>query len=382
MKFALVGVGGAGGRIVDRLRREEKATGRSFSKGSLLVFDTERSAFEQYKHVPLDRHVLVGDTHPDIRGEGVDGDVDLAVSVAREDRNELHREFDKLDLHELDAVVVVAGLAGGTGGGVGSIILESLNTLTDTPIYALGVLPDGSESDHRMMNAAQSLQSFVRLADSVILFDNDAWHDSSSEQSLEARYETLNDELTTRILSVLALGEREDAEIAENTLDSSDLMKTLSTGGVATIGYNTVDLGTDSGLLSRLTSLFRNGEHEESTPTLAMRTQDLIKHAGQRNLTIPCEISSTDRALVILSGPPDEISRKGFESGRYWLEQETEAAEVFAGDEPRPNASTVTASILFANVTDIPRIEQLKQRAVDAKRNTETRQPNAPDTSE
>ena len=367
MKFALVGVGGAGGRIVDRLRRSENETGRSFSTGSVLAFDTEREAFKQYDHIPLDRHVLVGDTNPEIRGQGVDGDVDLAASVAREDRDELHREFDKLDLHELDAVLVVAGLGGGTGGGVGAVVLESLDMLTDVPVYVLGVLPTESESDRHVLNTARSLQPFVRLADSVILFDNESWYDSSAEESLEQQYEELNELLADRILSILALGELDSADIAENTLDSSDLMRTLDTGGISTIGHASIALDT-GGLLSRLVSVFRNGENDEPDTTLAMRTQDLIKRAGTRKLTLPCEISSADRALIVLSGPPEECSRKGFESARYWLEQETGAVEVFAGDEPRPNADGVSASILFSNVTEIPRVDALKQRAVEIQR--------------
>lgn len=367
MKFALVGVGGAGGRIVDRLRRSENETGRSFSKGSVLAFDTEREAFKQYDHIPLDRHVLVGDTNPEIRGQGVDGDVDLAASVAREDRDELHREFDKLDLHELDAVLVVAGLGGGTGGGVGAVVLESLDMLTDVPVYVLGVLPTESESDRHVLNTARSLQPVVRLADSVILFDNESWYDSSAEESLEQQYETLNGALADRILSILALGELDSADIAENTLDSSDLMRTLDTGGISTIGHASIALDT-GGLLSRLVSVFRNGENDEPDTTLAMRTQDLIKRAGTRKLTLPCEISSADRALIVLSGPPEECSRKGFESARYWLEQETGAVEVFAGDEPRPNADGVSASILFSNITEIPRVDALKQRAVEIQR--------------
>jgi cell division GTPase FtsZ len=379
MKFALVGVGGAGGRVVDTLHRAETQTGREFSKGSLLAFDTKREAFEQYDHIPLDRHVLVGDTHPEIRGDGVAGDVDLAASVAQEDRDELHREIDKLDIHKLDAIVLVAGLGGGTGGGVGSVLLESLTQLTDTPLYALGILPDRTESDQRVVNAARSLQSFVRFADSVILFDNDAWFNSSSEASLTDAYDDLNETLTTRVMASLALGELEDADIAENTLDSSDLLKTLRTGGVATLGYSSFDLDRPDGVVDRIKSLFSNGDDDEPASTLAMRTKDLIKHAGSRKLSLPCSTSSADRALVVLSGPPEEISRKGFEKGRYWLEQETGAAEVFAGDEPRPNATTVSASIVFANVTEVPRIDQLQQRAVDAVRSTQNTARNTPD---
>jgi cell division GTPase FtsZ len=379
MKFALVGVGNAGGRIVDRLHYAEQTTGRKFTKESLLAFDTDRDAFEEYDNIPLDRHVLVGDTHPDIRGEGVDGDVDLAAAVAREDRDELQREIDKLDIHKLSAIVLVGGLGGGTGGGVGSVLLERLTQLTDTPLYAIGVLPDSSESDQTVINATRSLQSYVRLADSVILFDNDEWHNGASTTDLAEEYDRLNDELTERVIAALALGELDDAEIAENTLDSSDLMKTLGTGGVATLGYASFDLDRPDGVVDRIKSLFSNGKDDDVTSTLAMRTHDLIKQAGTRRLTLPCSISSADRALIVLSGPPEEISRKGFEKGRYWLEQETGAAEIFAGDEPRPNATTVSASIVFANVTDVPRIEELQQRAVEAQQTGTTQPANTPD---
>lgn len=71
-------------------------------------------------------------------------------------------------------------------------------------------------------------------------------------------------------------------------------------------------------------------------------------------------------ALVVLSGPPDAVSRKGFESARYWLERETDTVEVLAGDEPRPRASTLTATVVLTNVTDVPRIDALQERAVAA----------------
>jgi len=372
MKFALVGVGGAGGRLVEQFRRAEKETGRSFSKGSLLAFDTQKAAFEQYSEIPLDRHVLLGDLHSGIRGEGVGGDVDLAADVARQDDDEIYREFDKLDVHNLDAVVVAAGLGGGTGGGAGPVIVDRLKTITENPVYGLGVLPDRSEPDQQALNAARSLQSFVRISDGVVLFDNDSWHNSDKQGPLADRYGELNRLHATRFLSVFALGELDSAEIAENTLDSSDIFRTLTTGGVASIGYASTELDVNSGFFSRLLSKLRNGEKKYETEgrTVAMRTNDLIKRAATRQLTLPCSIASADRALIVLSGPPEECSRKGFESGRHWLEEETGAVEVFAGDEPRPDASSVSAAILFSNVTEVPRIDELQRRAVAAKSGT------------
>lgn len=367
MKFALVGVGTAGGRIVDQLRDYEKRTGRAFSGENTMVFDTDRDAFHEYDNIPLDRHVLIGDTHPDIRGEGLDGDLDLGASVAREGVDEITREFDKLSIHELDAVVVVAGFGGGTGGGVGAVVLENLTQITDSPVYAVGVLPHSTESDLTAVNAARSLQSFVQHADNVILFDNDSWYTADRDHPLEESYGRMNDALATRVATVLGTGELASGNVAESMVDTSDLMKTLDTGGVSSIGYASLEL-EDDGLVNRILSVFRNGDEPEDDRTDAMRTKDLIQEAARSQLTLPCSIASADRVLIVLSGDPGACSRKGFESGRHWVEEESDTVETFAGDEPRPNASTVSAAILFSNVTDVARIEALQDRATAASR--------------
>ena len=79
-------------------------------------------------------------------------------------------------------------------------------------------------------------------------------------------------------------------------------------------------------------------------------------------MTLPCDISSADRALIQLSGPSNDLSRKGFESGRYWLEQETDTVEVLAGDEPHESSSKLTAAILLSNVTEVPRIDEMQEQ--------------------
>jgi len=369
MKFALVGVGGAGGRIASALAKVEKQSDRAFSRDQFLVFDTTQSAFKEFEHVPPDRHVLVGDTHPDIRGDGLDGDIDLGAAVAQEDTDEIFREFDKIATHEVHAIVVVAGLGGGTGGGIGPVILEGLQSITDIPVYTLGVLPDDSEGDKAAYNASRSLQSYVDLSDNTILFDNNAWYDSEEHGPLEEQYRELNVELVTRIIAVLAAGELEDAPIAENRMDASDMMRTLKPGGVSTLGYATTELERPEGFFERLLSIFRNDDDDERV-TDATQIKELIQSTVEEKMTLPCTLTSTERALLVLSGPRDVCSRKGFETGRYWLEQETDTVEVRAGDEPR-DGYLIAASVLLTNVTEVPRIDELQERAVAYKREIE-----------
>ena len=67
---------------------------------------------------------------------------------------------------------------------------------------------------------------------------------------------------------------------------------------------------------------------------------------------------------MILSGPPETLSRKGFEAGRHLLEEQTDTVDVLAGDEPLPAATTIRATVLLSNVTDVDRIEAVQERAV------------------
>ena len=365
MKFALVGVGAAGGRIVNALRKVERNSDRAFTNDQTLVFDTTKSAFEEYDHVPVDRHVLVGDTHPDIRGQGLDGDIELGAEVAEEDTDEIYREFDKLATHTVHATVLVAGLGGGTGGGVGPVVLEGLKSITDSPVYVLGILPADAEGDQQAYNAARSLQSYVGLADNVILFDNEEWYDDSGDD-LETQYPELNIELVTRIIAVLGVGELENAPIAETMLDPSDTMKALDSGGVSSLGYATTELDRPSSLLGKLLALLRS-DSEDDEITDAAKIKELIQATVNSKLTLPCEVDSAERAMLSLSGPPDVCSRKGFETGRYWLEKETDTVQIWAGDEPH-DASLIAASVLLSNVTDVPRIDEIQERAVAYKR--------------
>jgi len=76
----------------------------------------------------------------------------------------------------------------------------------------------------------------------------------------------------------------------------------------------------------------------------------------------------------VLSGPPDKLSRRGFESARQLVEEETETVEVLAGDDPRAGSSTVAATVLLSNVTEVPRIDSMQQHAVEHEHVSETLQ--------
>ncbi len=174
----------------------------------------------------------------------------------------------------------------------------------------------------------------------------------------------MNRELAVRIVTLLAAGEIDETDVAENAMDSSDIMRTLDTDGVSSIGYasTTISGDTDEGLLNR----FREDEKPVGDATDAAKIKGLVRRAVNSRLTIPCEVTSADRALIILSGPSELISRKGIESARQWLENEADTVDILAGDDPRPNASELSAVVLLSNVTETPRVDEIQSQAVDA----------------
>ncbi|WP_049984292.1 tubulin/FtsZ family protein [Halorubrum sp. BV1] len=398
MKLALIGVGDAGTRIVDRLVAAEAETGRWFTEGNVLAFNTAAHAFDETESIPDERQVLIGDTHPavtqrvpddtdgtdstaagrdeaDVSGAaggstaerpGVGGDPEVGADVATTDLPEIRRALDQIDETEVAATMVVAGLGGGTGSGVGSVIVEELQAVHESPVYALGVLPASTESDRRALTAARGIRTLVPLADAVFPVDNEAWR--HGEDPVSDRYDAINDAIATRIVGLFGAGERDPTSPSEMRIDPADIRRTLDVGGIASIGRETVTIDTDSsGWIDRLLRLLgladdTRGGHETDAATVKRLVQQALNSA----LTLPCDIGSTDRALLILSGPPSAISRKGFETGRYLLEEETGTVEVLAGDEPLPDAETITATVLFANVTSVPRIEELQARATEA----------------
>jgi len=365
MKLALVGVGGAGSRLVDAIRGVETTGDRQLCYGHLLTVDISRTVDDDFDHVPPEKHVTIGDTHREV-DVGVDGDQDLAVEIIRTDFPEVHRTLDSIPMRKLDGVLVVSGLGGGTGSGAGAVLVERLQDMYDKPVYVLGILPGEHEGGCPALNAARSLRSLVPAADSVLLFDNDRWVSGSGDTDADDRYGQANRELASRIVTLFAREETDPGSIGANTMDSSDLIRTLSPGGVASIGYAETDLDDGGGFLSWLRSLLPGGGDDDSDePTDAVKIQGLVRQALNSRLTLPCEVASAERALVVLSGPPEELSRRGFESARQWLEEETETVEVLAGDDPRAGSSTVSAAVLLSNVTAVPRIDSLQRRAVE-----------------
>jgi cell division GTPase FtsZ len=365
MKLAMIGFGQAGGKIVDKFLEYDQETNSGIVRSAVAV-NTAKADLLGLEHVPEDNRVLIGQAR--VKGHGVGADNELGAEIAEEDIDEIQGSIDSIPVHEVDAFLIVAGLGGGTGSGGAPVLAKHIKRIYTEPVYGLGILPAGDEGGIYTLNAARSFQTFVNEVDNLLVFDNDNWRKSG--ESLESGYDEINDEIVKRFGVLFGAGEVSGGDqVAESVVDSSEIINTLSGGGISTVGYaeETVETRTSGGLLSR----FKGSGDEDDGMDAANTTNritSLVRKATLGRLTLPCEVEGAERALLVLSGPPKHLNRKGIERGRKWLEEQTGSMEVRGGDYPisKPRVSSV---VLLSGVHNVPRIKELQQVAIEAQDN-------------
>lgn len=364
MKLALIGFGNAGGKVVDAILEHDRAYDCELCR-SVLAVNTAAADLEKPDAIPDDRRLLIGQTDDRVKGHGVGADPDLGAEVARSDLYEINRAIDDVPIYDIDAFLVVAGLGGGTGSGGAAVLAEALQQTYQEPVYGLAILPSREEGGRATYNAARSFPTFVESTDNLLVFDNDVWR--GADDSIGSGYRRTNAEMAERVHTFLSAGSPDAEVVSENVMDASDVRRTFQPGGISTIAYAQADLDPSTrknrGLLGKFTPT--SGPEVDSAKKIA----GLVRRAVQSRLTLPADVESAERSMIVISGPPEEFSRKGLETARSWLESQTGSIEVLAGDNPIPDADFVSATVLLSNVTDVPRIEQLKSTAVAAKQN-------------
>jgi cell division GTPase FtsZ len=342
MKVVLIGVGQAGGKVTQALAEFDYDMGFGAVQGAFAV----NSAESDLQSLDIDTMLIGRDR---VKGHGVGGDNELGAEIMQAEATEVMDALDDRIDSEAEAVVVVAGLGGGTGSGGAPALSRELTRIYDVPVYNVGILPGRSEGSIYQANAGRSLKTVVREADSAILIDNDAWHEQG--ESIEEGFDAINQEIARRVGLMLASGEAVEG-VGESVVDSSEIMNTLRGGGIASLGYASAEASPDAGEnINTITSLARN----------ALLTGMSLPDA------IDCEA-----ALLVIAGEPERISRKGMERARKWLEEETGSLQVRGGDFPL-ESDRLAALVLLGGVERSRRIEEFMDRAREAKSSDDDR---------
>ncbi|HWM24796.1 MAG TPA: cell division protein FtsZ [Chthoniobacterales bacterium] len=156
----VVGVGGAGSNVLDRIVLD------GLNKADLIAINTDvqslASSVAAHK-VQLGRTVT--------RGLGAGGDPELGYNAAFESADEIRQA-----LADARMIFVCTGLGGGTGSGAAPAVAQVARELGSL-VVVFATLPFAFEGKRRMAQAQEALARLRENADAVICFENDRMGD-------------------------------------------------------------------------------------------------------------------------------------------------------------------------------------------------------------
>lgn len=373
MRVFFIGFGQAGGKIVDMFIEQDKKLGTNSFRG--IAVNTARTDLMGLKNIEMKDRILIGQTL--VKGHGVGTDNVTGARVTADEIDSIINAVDTRGTHDIDAFVIVAGLGGGTGSGGSPVLARHLKRIYREPVYALGIIPAPEEGRLYSYNAARSLTTLVNEADNTFIFDNSAWKNEG--ESVKSAFTRLNNEVVRRFSILFRAGEVGRAGIGEMVVDSSEIINTLRGGGITSVGYAVSEVlsartkqqrGLFGGLKKNIEDKL-GGKKESNEETLmgedrSAKIVGLVRRAMLGRLTLPCDYSTAERALVLVAGPPDEMDRKGVEKAKSWVEENIAGVEVRGGDYP-VNSEYVAAVVMLATVGNAPRIKELLDIAKETK---------------
>ena len=152
----VVGLGGAGGNAVDRLKME------NLDRLRLAAINTDLQALNAS---PLEEKVLIGSAVT--RGLGAGGDPALGFDAAESDREKIADVVNGCDL-----VFLIAGMGGGTASGAAPIVADVASE-AGALVIAFVTMPFSFEGGRRVKQAEEGLLALRRSCDAVITLPND-----------------------------------------------------------------------------------------------------------------------------------------------------------------------------------------------------------------
>jgi len=385
MRILAIGLGGAGGRIVNDLYRTDRRSSKVACVQALAV-DVNLESITKLTGIPENAKVYF----PPLDNMRQDGESQTAtIDIA-----EIASRAQTMSTGETDAVILFMGLGGSMADDAPAIITALRSSMTE-PIFALVTLPCLSEGARCSAKAADQVEMLCPILDGIILFDNETWHKkvkvaekmkAASDKGLASKiglkkkkepaaspeeriHQLLNDAIIRRVSLILRAGEfRADGglDLAEVVLDAGEVLNTMKGMGFITIGYAVEQVPVSP--LDFLTRLRPNtGYFADEHQKKASRIIDLAKQAIYHEISAPCDITSAHKALVLIAGPSHELSMKGFMTVRKWIDRSIAGLETRSGDYPVMSTRFVAIIIMLTGLENVPRIAELKEIRAEAR---------------
>jgi cell division GTPase FtsZ len=344
---------------------------------SALAVDFDIDTLMRLKHLPS-----IGRIHFPPIDPTTPYDVETTIDI-----EQVMTQVQQVDTIEIDSILIFAGL-GGSMVDAAPLIIPELRKSFIEPIFAVVTLPCGGEGKKRSAKAADDIEKLKPLVDAVILFDNDTWYRRIKDelaitdekvakreipkrlakkilhQPLNRReyiHTLLNTRIARQMGLILHAGEFSEAgvEVGEVVLDAGEVLNTLVGMGFVAIGYAAESL--PSGYLKVLDRWRPASYFIQNSQNKASRIVSLAKKAIYEEVSIPCDLTSADKALVLIAGPSQELSMRGFQTVRKWIDRSIAGLEMRSGDYPIQNTGHVGIIIMLSGMHNIPRLDELAQ---------------------
>jgi len=332
MKLAVIGLGQCGGRVTDEFarlgirahmqRNIEIITGAFAVNTDIADLSGLVTIRSDYRY-----RILIGGQRTS--GHGVGKVNELGAEIAREDSDKVIDAIRTTErFAETDAILVIAGSAGGTGSGAIATITQRLKErYLEKPIYNLIVLPFQHEEEiegRTIYNSATCLKSAYLVADAVFLVDNQRY--ISKDFSLRHNLAQINALMVEPFYNLLCAGEEKKPQyIGSRILDAGDIIQTIS--GWTVIGFGKSQTSRSKNPFERKRD-FRDKASETQKGVQAMR-----EAIGE--LSIQCNPAEANRGLYLVSGPPEEMDMNQITELGTYLKGVAPEAVIRTGDYPR-----------------------------------------------
>jgi len=154
-RICIVGVGGAGSNVVDRITLDR------IVEATLVCAHTDVRVLG-HSMAPV-KIQLGADL---MKGIGAGGDPDLGREAALFSREQIRQAVEGHDI-----IFISAGLGGGTGSGAAPVIAEIAKN-TGALVLVVATMPFSFEGRRRLAQAEEALELLQKRADALVLFEN------------------------------------------------------------------------------------------------------------------------------------------------------------------------------------------------------------------
>lgn len=163
VKILVVGVGGAGNNVVNRIFMESSSDRlHSYSSIRFVIVNTDKQAL-LHSDLETENKILIGES---TKGQGAGSDPEKGRKAAEESEAALAKVVAGMDM-----VFVTAGMGGGTGTGASPVIAK-LAKEAGALVVAVVSTPFKHEGSLKYQKALDGIEKLKEYADALIIIDN------------------------------------------------------------------------------------------------------------------------------------------------------------------------------------------------------------------